>query len=174
MSEVFIGLDLSLTGTGYCAVDSTGEIIESGVIVTKKLPKDYRRIKYIRDEIREFLTKFASKSYKVFVEGYSFGSKGRSVFDIAELGGIVRMMLIEEFNSAALVPPTSLKKWVCGKGNAKKDLMLLNAFKKFGKEFDDDNECDAYCLARFGMKYLDQENWTKQEEKDFEKIVWIR
>ena len=29
--------------------------------------------------------------------------------------------------------------------------MLLQTFKKFGEEMDDDNICDAYCLARYAL-----------------------
>ena len=46
------------------------------------------------------------------------------------------------------VPPMTLKKFAAGKGNAKKQEMLLQIYKRWGVEFTDDNAADAYALAR--------------------------
>jgi crossover junction endodeoxyribonuclease RuvC len=50
-----------------------------------------------------------------------------------------------------IVPPTALKKFITGRGNSKKDIMLKEVFKKFGADYNDDNLCDAYCLAKYAM-----------------------
>ena len=52
------------------------------------------------------------------------------------------------------VAPTSLKKFVTGKGNAKKDLMLLSVYKRWGFDTTNDNKADAYGLAQFGRALL--------------------
>jgi hypothetical protein len=47
-----------------------------------------------------------------------------------------------------IVPPTSLKKYVTGKGQGtSKSQILLNVYKKWGAEFTDDNAADSYGLA---------------------------
>jgi len=46
-----------------------------------------------------------------------------------------------------VVAPTMLKKFVTGKGNTKKDLMLLETYKRYNVYFEDDNICDAYGLS---------------------------
>jgi hypothetical protein len=46
------------------------------------------------------------------------------------------------------VPPMTLKKYAAGKGNAKKQEMLLQIYKRWGIEFNDDNAADSYALAR--------------------------
>lgn len=47
-----------------------------------------------------------------------------------------------------IVPPTSLKKYVTGKGQGvSKSQILLNVYKKWGVEFTDDNAADSYGLA---------------------------
>jgi crossover junction endodeoxyribonuclease RuvC len=47
-----------------------------------------------------------------------------------------------------MVPPMTLKKYAAGKGNAKKQEMLLQIYKRWGIEFNDDNAADSYALAR--------------------------
>ena len=42
----------------------------------------------------------------------------------------------------------TLKKYAAGKGNAKKQEMLLQMYKRWGVEFNDDNAADSYGLAR--------------------------
>ena len=46
------------------------------------------------------------------------------------------------------VPPSTLKKYVTGRGNAQKSEMLLQVFKRWNVEFNDDNAADSYGLAR--------------------------
>jgi hypothetical protein len=47
-----------------------------------------------------------------------------------------------------IIAPTTLKKYVTGKGTGvQKNQMLLNVYKKWGVEFTDDNAADSYGLA---------------------------
>ena len=67
-----------------------------------------------------------------------------------ELGAIIRLALFDSGVNWVEVPPKSLKKFVTGNGNAKKDLMLLGVYKMWDFDTEDDNEADAYALAQFG------------------------
>lgn len=90
----------------------------------------------------------------VCMEGYSMGAKqGRE--QAGELGATVKSVLCH-YNDIypTIVAPTSLKKFVTGKGNSAKNEMLLAVYKKWGVEFHNDNEADAYGLARMA-EYLD-------------------
>jgi crossover junction endodeoxyribonuclease RuvC len=42
----------------------------------------------------------------------------------------------------------TLKKYATGKGTSKKQEMLMQIYKRWGVEFNDDNAADAYALAR--------------------------
>jgi len=53
------------------------------------------------------------------------------------------------------VPPMTLKKYAAGKGNAKKQEMLLQMYKRWHVEFNDDNAADSYALARLASKTHD-------------------
>ena len=57
-----------------------------------------------------------------YIEGYSYGSTGR-VFQIAENGGILKYVLWKNNIPYDVVPPTVIKKYATGKGNANKELM---------------------------------------------------
>ena len=73
---------------------------------------------------------------------------------LAQLGAahyIARVLLHERNIEFDIVSPSTLKKFVTGKGNCKKDLVLLKVFQKWGVEFSDNNLADAYSLARFAL-----------------------
>ena len=59
---------------------------------------------------------------KAFLEGYSFGSTGR-VFNIAENTAILKYNLWDRYIDTTIVPPTTIKKYATGKGNANKEKM---------------------------------------------------
>jgi crossover junction endodeoxyribonuclease RuvC len=68
---------------------------------------------------------------------------------LGELAAIVKLALYEREKIFPLqVSPMTLKKFAAGKGNAKKQEMLLQMYKRWGVEFNDDNAADSYALAR--------------------------
>lgn len=143
MNRNVVGIDLSLTATGIALSDGTYTI--------KSKPMDDRleRVKRIWDEVYKYL----SSPDIIVLEHYSFGSKGRAVFDIAEMGGIVRWELSGRGYPVAEVSPSSLKLYGAGKGNADKIAMAVSASKRAGMEFPNDNECDAWWLRQMGLAY---------------------
>ena len=140
-----IGIDPSLTATGY-AVFIDSKLRESGVIKTNVKDTTEKRIEHIRDTIQNKIEHYKLKTS--VIEGYSYGSSGRAVFTLGELGGVLRNHFHRNNIEFTVIPPTVIKRFVTGKGNCKKDLMLLKVYKKFDIEFEDDNECDAYCICR--------------------------
>ena len=59
---------------------------------------------------------------QIALEGYSMGSKGK-VFHIAENTGVLKYKIYNAGIPLEIIPPTSLKKFATGKGNADKDSM---------------------------------------------------
>jgi len=100
------------------------------------------------------------ENVRIMIEGYSMGSKGL-VFNIAENTGVLKQKLWECGYIFEVVPPTTIKKFATGKGNADKDQMLeafikethidlkehLTPDKKLGSPVTD--IIDAYYIARF-------------------------
>ena len=86
-----------------------------------------QRFKNISDFVIDIL--FQTYNPKIFIEGYSFGSKGQGLFQIAENCGILKYRLQEENLPYNTVVPSVVKKGATGKGNADKD-MMYEAFVK--------------------------------------------
>tara|TARA_A100000164_G_scaffold157136_1_gene139387 strand:- start:94 stop:558 length:465 start_codon:yes stop_codon:yes gene_type:complete len=101
------------------------------------------------------------KSLKVYIEGYSFGSKGQAIFQIAENCGILKYRLQEANIPYETIVPSVVKKGATGKGNADKD-MMYEAFNKetkidLKKLFDTDKVgnpisdiADSYFIQKVG------------------------
>ena len=150
---IVMGLDLSLTATGVVAVDDNWRIVERRLITST--PKEENTPRLTKIAISIMLSVGKIRPDLVIIEGPAFGiSKTTSIFQLGELAGIVKRDLFTTNFPFIIVPPSQLKKFVTGKGNAKKDLMLLAVHKKYGEDFEDDNLCDAYVLARYGFQFL--------------------
>ncbi len=152
--KAWIGLDLSLSATGMCALFEGGDrdtklLKTDKKIFTKKGLSRHDRMVFIAKEVSDFVREYNVMG-SIMVEGYSMGSKGGRAFDIAEMTMLVIMNLLTDGHEVVKVPPTTLKMFAAGKGSASKQVMLLQTFKRWGEEFSDDNLCDAYCLAQCG------------------------
>ena len=100
--------------------------------------KDYKtpieRFTNISTWALDIIHKHKTDTAKVFIEGYSFGSKGQAVFQIAENCGILKYRL--QLSPSILydtVVPSVVKKFASGKGNADKQLMY-DSFKEHTKQ----------------------------------------
>lgn len=149
-TEIFVGIDLSLTGTGLIVLDQDANIMEQKLISTKAKDITEVRLLQILEELKFVPT--IAKLKKVNIEGLSFGSRGQSMLELAALHYFIRIYMFQKDVPYEIIPPTQLKKHITGKGNAKKELMLMKIYKKWGVEFSDNNIADAYALARHAME----------------------
>lgn len=145
-----IGIDQSLTGTGIAEISNEGKLIRTKLLRPGKA-LGVQRLDFITQSICEFCEDVKEK-FVIAREGYSFSSKGRSVFNLGELGGCIDLTLyrssISNLFEYFIFPPTVVKKLCLGSGAVKKDtLYLLEVLKKTGIEFPDDNQADAYMIA---------------------------
>lgn len=165
-----VGLDLSLTGTGVIVLKEgkldCQQLIKSKPPADKSYLTETRRLMKIRDQIAEIVDN--KKPVLAVIEGMAFSI--RSTTALTQLSGLnymTREMLIERNIPFIIVAPTSLKKFVTGSGAAKKDVMLLETFKRYGISFADDNLADSHALARCGLALLGEEEGKltlKQQE----------
>lgn len=157
-----LGIDLSLISTGICLLEDSK--FETALIGTKL--RGCERLNYIRDEIEDFVLSYSPRL--VVLEGYSFGSIGQT-FSIGELGGIIKLFLVNSGYKTIIVPPKCLKKFITGNGNSGKEIMLVKTLSKYKVEFENNNLCDAFGLAQMGQVYL---NGTilKYEKEAIEKV----
>src|SRR6266498_163508 len=89
-----VGLDLSLTGTGIADGDHL-RTLRTGLIGPARLAA-------LRDEILRVVLGVgtlpwtqapAEPASLTVIEGYSYGSKGSSAYQLGELGGVIRLGL---------------------------------------------------------------------------------
>ncbi len=139
-----VGLDLSLTATGVAGGGGAFVLCPPGRL------GGVERLDWYDTTLDRVLD---GMDPLVVLEGYSMGSKGRAVFNIGELGGVVRLLLWRGSIPFAEVAPGSLKKFATGKGNDKKDAVLVAAVRA-GYEGDDNNEADAWWLRQMGLYHL--------------------
>lgn len=131
------------------SVDGQNFELEEQLISTKpdKFATHYHRLEYLGDVFMDFVDTVFPEL--VVFEGYARNKKqGRE--ESGELGGHIRLRIVKAGIPFIIVPPTVLKKFVTGKGNGKKDLMMMHAYKKWGYEAANDDACDAYGLMRLG------------------------
>ncbi len=162
-----MGLDLSLTSTGY-SIDR-----ESGIISTKT--KGPERLSVISNEIIDLV---AIKLVDiVIVESYSFASRNSQAHSIGELGGAVRMRLWECGVPYIDIPPTCRAKFATGKGNASKNEVISSISAKTNIVWSGagaDDRCDAWILEQMGLAYIGKSHydWPEDNLSSLKKIDW--
>ena len=158
-----IGIDPSLTCTALCFLDRndvvTTEVINvkgRGQDVTNRIDRCCEIARRVVDAIETYNN---VEGAVVFLEGYSYHSPGKQIF-LGEFGGILRSHLLngELTNTKVIeVPPTKLKKFATGKGNADKPKIASAVMKRWNMEFNTHDETDAYCLMKMGRIVCGQE-----------------
>jgi Holliday junction resolvasome RuvABC endonuclease subunit len=141
-NPVYLGIDQSYSGFAITAYQNGNYYTE----VYKSDKRGIDRLSDIQAHTMNWLHQF-DKITDVAMEGYAFGSQMANM--LGELGGMVKLTLLDFGIYPLIVPPTNLKKYVTGKGNGiSKSQMLLQVYKKWDAEFTDDNAADSYALAR--------------------------
>ncbi len=168
-----LGLDISLTATGLVVLDGN-KMVHKQILRSKKLgdkPIDETvRLTRLAEDIHEVVKEHRPDA--VAIEGLAFAIRKTTSFaQLAALQFMVRRDLIHYTEPPLIVAPTTLKKFVTGKGNAQKDVMLLEIFKRWGVTFFDDNEADAYALARTAQAVFDKDTKTTAFQKEVVKLL---
>jgi len=183
VTKTIVGIDYSLTSPAICINIDNADVLMFYYLTNKKKyigkmsediigyeHKEYdtpiRRFTYISDFIFDHVSGLINPI--IFIEGYSFGSKGQGIFQIAENCGILKYRLQEAKIPYETVVPSVVKKGATGKGNADKDMM----YESFNKEtnidlkkvFDTDkignplsDIADSYFIQKVGY-----DNYSRQ------------
>lgn len=180
-----LGIDLSLTSPSLCIykegtfepsncsfyylTDVKKAIINSPILKGEMWPLytcDEQRYNIISSWV---LDKVNSHSVnKVFIEGYAFNAVGR-VFQIAENTGVLKYHLWKQGLQVTTVPPTVVKKYATGKGNANKELIQTSFITETGlnikellkltdKQWNPSSDIiDSYYVCKYGVLSHGQE-----------------
>lgn len=162
------GLDLSLRKTGIVIAEASAgafTVVHEERLDTEKLRGMERLWHVVRHVVR---TMRQHGVEDVAIEGYAFAKADSHAHSAGELGGVVRLSLWRAGFSWHEVAPATLKKFVTAKGNAPKEVMLREVFRRWQYDAQDNNVCDAYALARFVAgahvgfeRKSDGEAWSK-------------
>ena len=158
---VAIGIDQSLTGFALTALN----IPAPDQYQTWVYKSDKRGVARLSDIRWWLMSKFdeiakVGDIQEIAMEAAILASPSSLV--LGELAGLVKLTCWDYFDgnvnryipypqnlrTPLQIPPMTLKKYAAGKGNAKKQEMLMQIFKRWGLEFNDDNAADSYALAR--------------------------
>lgn len=144
-----VAFDLSLTATGWATFDTT-DGPKWGVLPAFKMTgtnyQEQLRLQHILVGIRSY----ATPGSLVILENFAFG-RANQAHQMGGLGHLVRYWLWQSKIPFVLVAPAALKKFACGRGNAKKAEMLKAVFQRFGGiDLTDDNQADAVALCYLG------------------------
>lgn len=158
MHHTILGIDPSLTSTGYSIIKK-GNLLDSGTIKTKpsnKTPtEETLRLRSIKNSICEIIEKYTPAL--VVIEGLAFMARNTTALvQLSGLNYMIRDELISRDIQFIVVAPTSLKKFITGKGNAQKDHIMLSIYQNFGQTFFDNNIADSYGLAAIGAAIKDE------------------
>ena len=159
---VAVGIDQSLTGFAMTALNvADPNAYETWVY---KSPKSgVSRLADIRWWMMskfDFLDNQNCRVTEIAMEGTVLAS--HSALKLGELAGLVKLTIWDYFDGNLYsvipyeehlrkplqIPPMTLKKYATGKGTAKKQEMLMQMYKRWNVEFNDDNAADSYALAR--------------------------
>lgn len=159
---VAIGIDQSLTGFAMTALNCENPTAYE-TWVYKSPYNGVRRLADIRwwmESKFDFLDSQQCRVTDIAMEGTVLAS--HSALKLGELAAVVKLTIWDYFDGnlnsvepypdhlrrPLQIPPMTLKKYAAGKGNAKKQEMLMQIYKRWGLEFNDDNAADSYALAR--------------------------
>jgi crossover junction endodeoxyribonuclease RuvC len=161
LEKFFIGIDPSLTGNAIVIINDVGEIIHENLISTNKecYINPEQRILDIFDDMDYMFN--VVRLQKVYIEGLAYSSNSATLFERAGLMYLIVTRLLKEDIDYSIIVPTMLKKWHTTDGHADKKFMMRVAKCKYGIDFQDDNICDAYCLAMLALE--DYQNNVKRD-----------
>lgn len=146
---LFVGLDPSINATGLVVLDEDANIVEQKLFSVKAEIFEESLLMYEKEI--SFIPNIINL-HAVYLEGPAYAATGKVILQMGALHYITRLFLFKKQKNYKIIAPGTLKKFVTGKGNSKKEVMLMKTLKKWGVEFEDHNICDAYGLARMALE----------------------
>ena len=147
-----VGLDLSLTGTGVTVINAG---VHTALFGAKGHKSDTLQMRADRlDTLFSQIVNVIPEHALVVIEQPAYASVGGSHHDRSGLWWIIVHHLYQ-FHDIAEVPPSTLKKYATGKGNASKDAVLAAVVRRYlDVDVTDNNVSDSLVLAAMGSRFL--------------------
>lgn len=161
MTRYAVGLDLSYTSTGIGVLvdgafsEQWSEVFKTAKSKTSEPYDSIKRAMKVANVVRHKISQLATQaeqsqgSLSVWIEGYAYGAFANRE-RLGELGGIVKTAILEAGYEYDVLPVTSVRKFVCGKGNARKEMVMMSLLKRYDIEITQNDLADAVGLALTG------------------------
>ena len=140
-----VGIDPATT-TGMALVGNGGD---RGKTVHVPKLRGFLRLQLIANEISETLLVWEPEF--VAIEDYAYVKNVDAFITLVEVGTVIRMTMKELGVPWVDVPPAVLKRWTTGKGNAKKDEMVVAVKKRWQFASHSHDIVDAIALAQMAQ-----------------------
>lgn len=160
-----MGVDLS-THTGICVMGSGKKLLVASEYEFPGL-SEHEREYALFNQVRNIWVKHSPDI--LLIETAITNAKFISAIQ-QNIASVVRFKLWEDNISYKDVSPSALKKFIAGKGNAKKELMMLELHVQWGIKTTTNNIADAVALALFGQCVLGDTDFKTPKKavvKDF-------
>lgn len=173
----FVGLDLSMTRPGIC-MDNVRDGFYCVAYANPDKDRYIHRIARFHGIVKILIHKMkpalrTPSNTIIMMEDYAFGASGKT-FEIGEMSGILKWRLFYECGirpeNLLLCSNTHLKMFACNKGNAAKELIIKECYKKWRFDTDDNNEADAFVLWKIVRSLNNPKGITKYQKDVIERI----
>lgn len=147
---MYLGLDLSLTGTGLVIIDDDYKIQVIELLHIEA--REVERLLFLEEEFLNIIKPYADKIDLMAFETPAYRADGQQ-FSLGEWAGLVKLNLFKMGIKMLKVAPTQLKKYVTGVGKGEKGVIILDVYKNFGEEIRQNDQADAYVVARIAHDF---------------------
>lgn len=144
---MYLGIDPSLTNTGLVIINGDGKVISSHSIKGKGKEHYFNRVTKMIDVVEKIIK--GKNIVCAGIENYSYGSVGKWA-QLVTVGALMRDVVHRNGILIYEAPPSVLKQFATQRGNATKPMMEYAA-KKIGVELKNNDEIDAFWLAKLAL-----------------------
>ena len=175
--EGAIGLDFSMTATGFVHLDVDGELIEHTTIKTKaKDGTTAQRLNMITAKLREQLQD--QKPKVIGYESVNVQTHVTALKALSRVSGAFFQVMADYTDQVPYLMSanvSTLKKAATNDVKAQKSHMLMEVYIKWDERMDTDDEADAFVCAKLGSKipaFFDcYEQLLDEEERDLADVL---
>ena len=161
-----LAIDPSLTNTGYAVFKNGAELVDYGVIKTKKANKFTQdtRLLTIINKITK-LIKVYKFDYLAIETQFLMGFRGASVLKVAEVSGAIKAKFLELTSNGVIfeITPSEAKKDLGVKGVKKRDerkaLILKKVNEIYAKDITNLDISDAIAIGYSANKKIKAKNF---------------
>jgi len=163
---VAVGLDMSMTATGFCLKEGVRLQLETIKTEPKGFPNDLERLKHI---VKETVGRIPDNVRMICLEDFFTPANKAQIgaaIKLAMLGALVRVALYDRGLPFFVVAASQIKKFVTGSGASPKSIIVRETYKRWGIEAKDDNQADAAAMAYLAEALLHPEVEMPKFQKD--------